>query len=131
MAKKQFTSFGSRTIPAKRLLGTAISLVVFFLLLASVIRLADKYLMLRERNKELKNSHAELVEKEKSLSATNMYLSTDEGIEQSIRERYNYIRPGEELILLTSETVVSEPEEKRGVAHWWDQLLRGIGFRKD
>jgi cell division protein FtsB len=132
MQKKQFTESRQYGVPPKRILGTAISLVIFFLLTASVVRLAGKYFDLRTRNKELNDSHAELVQKEATLSTTNAYLATSEGTEQSLRERYNYIKPGEEMIVLTPDnTAVSEPEEKTGLAHWWDQLLKGIGFRKD
>jgi cell division protein FtsB len=131
MAKKQFSESRTYAIPPKRILGTAISLVVFFLLLASVIRLAGKYFDLRTRNKELNTSHAELVQKEASLSTTNAYLATPEGTEQSLRERYNYIKPGEDMIVITPDTSnVAVPEEKTGVAHWWDELLKGIGLRK-
>ncbi|MDB5255109.1 MAG: hypothetical protein JWL92_485, partial [Candidatus Nomurabacteria bacterium] len=76
-------------------------------------------------------SHAELVQKERSLSVNNSNLSTSEGTEQSLRERYNYIKPGEEMIVLTPDSATSpSEEEKTGLAHWWDQLLRGIGLRK-
>ncbi|MDB5254758.1 MAG: hypothetical protein JWL92_134, partial [Candidatus Nomurabacteria bacterium] len=107
MAKKQFSETRQYGVPPKRILGSAISLVVFFLLLASVVRLAGKYFDLRTRNKELNQSHAELVQKERSLSVTNSYLATSEGTEQSLRERYNYIKPGEEMIVLTPDSATS------------------------
>jgi hypothetical protein len=131
MAKKQFSGPRHHTIPPKRILGTAIALVVFFLLLTSVIGLAQKYFALRTRNNELNASHAELMQKEQALSTTNAYLGTPEGTEQSLRERYNYIKPGEEMIVLTPEAPAPAVEEKTGVAHWWDQLLKGIGLRKE
>jgi cell division protein FtsB len=132
MAKKQFSEKTHYNVPPKRILGAAISLVIFFLFLTSVIGLAQKYFTLRTRNSELNNSQEELIAKEKDLSTTNNYLSTPEGTEQSLRERYNYIKPGEEMIVITPDTATPPPPPpKTGIAHIWDELLRGVGLRSD
>ncbi|MEO5646149.1 MAG: hypothetical protein ABIO57_03580 [Candidatus Paceibacterota bacterium] len=131
MAKKQFSEPRQYSVPPKRILGAAISLVIFFLFLTSVIGLAQKYFTIKARNKELNIEQSALAQKEKSLTTTNTYLATPEGTEQSLRERYNYIKPGEEMIVITPDTAPPIVEQKTGVAHWWDQLLRGLGLRKD
>lgn len=127
MTKKQFSP--QYRIPPKRILGAAIALVVFFLFLTSVIGLAQKYFAIRAQGKDLVNQQNELKEKEANLSTTNDYLATQAGTEQSLRERFNYIKPGEEMIVITPDTTPAPVEEEGGVAHWWDQLLKGLGLR--
>ncbi len=129
MAKKQFPESRQYSVPPKRILGAVISLVIFFLFLTSVIGLSQKYFTIRARNKELNEEQLALTEKEKNLATTNAYLATPEGTEQSLRERYNYIKPGEEMIVVTPDTSPLSSSSDTGVAHWWDQLLKGLGLR--
>ncbi|MES2224601.1 MAG: septum formation initiator family protein [Patescibacteria group bacterium] len=132
MAKKQFPQSSHYAIAPKRILGSAIALVVFFLLLTSVIGLAQKYFALKARSQELTEDQARLAEKRTALTTTNAYLATPEGTEESLRERYNYIKPGEQIIVITPEQTVDAEAEKRSVVgHWWDTVLRGLGIRKD
>ncbi len=132
MAKKQFSPSMNARISPKRLIGAAVALVVFFLLLTSVVGLAQKYFAIRTRSKELKEEQATLSQKEATLSSTNAYLATPEGTEESLRERYNYIKPGEQIIVVTPDTSTQNDQPApSGVAHWWDELLRGLGIRKN
>lgn len=130
MAKKQFPENHHQSVSPKRILGTLVALVVFFLLLTSVIGLGQKYFTLKSRSGELKEEQAELSQKEKTLSETNAYLATPEGTEESLRQRYNYIKPGEQMIVITPDTSTTPPPEKTGIVHWWDELLQGLGIRK-
>ncbi|GEM_PF-1099625 len=130
MVKKQFPHSVSYRISPKRILGTVIALVLFFLLLTSVIGLAQKYFAIRTRSKELAAQQVTLKAKQTDLANTNAYLATPEGTEQSLRERYDYVKPGEEMIVVTPDTNTL-PAAPTGVAHWWDELLRGLGIRKD
>jgi cell division protein FtsB len=130
MAKKQFSENNYRISP-KHILGAALSLVIFFLLLTSVFGLAQKYFIIRTRGRELKAQQAALAQKEITLSTTNAYLATPSGTEQSLRERYKYIKPGEEMIVITPDTAASPPPAPAtGISRWWDVLLHGLGIRK-
>jgi cell division protein FtsB len=131
MAKKQFPQGHHQSISPKRILGTLVSLVVFFLLLTSVIGLGQKYFALKSRSTELNQEQNQLSQKEQTLSDTNSYLATPEGTEESLRERYNYIKPGEQMIVITPDQSTPPPPEKTGIVHWWDELLQGLGLRKD
>lgn len=131
MAKKQFPQSEHHSISSKRLLGTAVALLVFFLLLMSVIRLAQKYFAIKTRTRELVGEQVTLNQKENDLVATNEYLATPAGTEQSLRERYNYLKPGEQMIVISPDTAATSPSpEPTGIAHWWDELLHGLGIRK-
>jgi cell division protein FtsB len=130
MAKKQFQQSGSHTISSKRILGTALALLIFFLLLMSVIRLAEKYFAIRTRNQELRQEQIMLNQKENDLATTNAFLATPEGTEQSLRERYDYLKPGEQMIIINPDTSVTPTlDHQTTVGHWWSQLLHGLGIQ--
>ena len=128
MAKKQFSPNQQQSVSPKRILATLASLVVFFLLLTSVIGLGQKYFELRARTKELAEQQVQLAAKQKELEETNAYLATPGGTEEALRERYNYIKPGEEMIVITPDTT-PPPPPPTGVAHWWQELLQGLGLK--
>lgn len=132
MPKKQFHPSLHESVSSKRLLGTAVALIVFFLLLMSVIRLASKFIAIRRRSGELKTEQTTLTAKQADLQATNAFLNTPEGTEESLRERYNYLKPGEQMIIVTSDEPGDSPtESKTGISHWWDELLEGLGIRRE
>lgn len=118
-----------RTSP-KRVLGAVVAVVVAFLLLASVVGLAEKYVAIRKRVRDLKEEQAELAQKQLALKKTNEYIETEEGIERELRTKYNVIKPGEGVIVITNP---GDGEEDVGpssrVGRWWDSLLRGLGIR--
>jgi len=131
MAKAQLSKRQHRTSP-RRVLGAAVALIVVFLLLASVVGLAEKYLAIRNRLKDMKSQQAALALKQAQLRETNSYIETKEGQERELREKYNIVKPGEGMIVIT------EPEAAAGlggpttrVGRWWDSLLRGLGVRED
>jgi len=108
-----------------------LALLIFFLLLTSVIRLGQKYFALRARSTDLTEQQAALQQKSTSLAATNAYLATPEGTEQSLRERYNYVKPGEGMIIISpDQTAPPPPPAPTGIAAWWNDLLHGLGLRK-
>jgi cell division protein FtsB len=131
MVKKQFQQSHDRGISPKRILGTALALLIFFLLLTSVVGLGEKYFAIRARSKELAAQQIAMQQKENDLVSTNAYLATPEGTEQSLRERYNYVKPGEGMIIITPDnTPPPPPPSPTGIAYLWDQLLHGLGIRK-
>lgn len=132
MAKTQFSSSNS-TISYKRLLAAMIALVVFFLLLTSVIGLAEKYYAIRKRTGEIKVQQVTLLEKERALMEQNAYLSTVDGQQQSLRAKFNVVKPGEEMIVITVpvEPLAAPAAPKTGFGHWWQTILQGLGFKKE
>ena len=131
MTKTQFPN--NRQISYKTLLGTGVALVAFFVLLTSVIGLAEKYFAIKSRTKELKKQQTALVIKEQALMEQNAYLETDEGKSQVLRAKFNVVHPGEEMIVIVTPPELEQPPEKEQsrIGHWWDAIVKGLGFRKE
>jgi cell division protein FtsB len=119
----------SRTSP-KRVLAAAVALGVAVMLLASVVGLAEKYITIRKRVRDLKEEQQRLVAKQEMLVKTNAYIETNEGEERELREKYNVVKPGEGMIVITNPaTVGADTGPTTRVGRWWDALLRGLGIR--
>ncbi len=116
----------------KRVLGAVVAVVVAFLLLASVVGLAEKYAAIRGRVRDLKDQQQQLTEKQEALRKANEYIGTKEGAERELRTKYNVIKPGEGMVIITT-AAEEEAEEGRfsRIGHWWDSLLRGLGIREE
>jgi cell division protein FtsB len=131
MPKTQLSQRQQRTSP-KRVLGAALALIVAFLLLASVVSLAQKYISIRSRVRGLKEEERTLMVKQEQMRKTNAYLNTPEGQEHLLREKYGVVRPGEGVVMITESTLTPNTEApKSRVGKWWDSLVRGLGFRKE
>ncbi len=126
MQKKQTSS---QQLSAKRLLGALVALVVAFLLLISVINVAQKYFSIKTHNKDLQNEKLDLERKQMALKSTNDYLDTPEGREQALRDKFNVVKPGEGIVIVTPVEVSQVPAPKSKVLRWWDAVLRGLGVR--
>ncbi|MFZ4500557.1 MAG: hypothetical protein ACOYMZ_03675 [Minisyncoccia bacterium] len=117
----------------KRLLGALIALIAFFMLLTSVIGLAEKYFAIKGRTRELKEKQIKLEQKELALMQENAYLETPDGQQQSLRAKFNVVQPGEEMIIITGP-LVAEPvplEKQSRFSHWWEVIVRGLGLKND
>jgi cell division protein FtsB len=111
-------------------LGTLVAVIVAFLLLVSVISVAGKYFSIKAHNKDLQAEKIELQRKQENLKEMNDYLATPEGSEQALRDKFNVVKPGEGIIIVTPPDTTPPPVKKTGVMRWWDAVLRGLGIRK-
>lgn len=113
MAKTQFST--KKPFPYKTLMGMVVAIVAFFILLTSVIDLSGKYMMTRKRTKEFQTQRGELQEKEAILVEQNAYFETEKGQKQLLREKYNVVHEGEELVIITTheEQPPEMPKKKR------------------
>jgi cell division protein FtsB len=126
MAKTQFTHYRLIVSP-KRILGVIIALVAAFLLLISVINVAQKYFTIRKHISELSLEQQTLMQKHKSLSKMNAFMTTLEGQEQMLRNKYNVVKPGEGVIIVDPQPVISPPPHSRS-ARWWNAVQAGLGI---
>lgn len=102
------------------------------MLLASVVGLAEKYIAIRKRVRDLKEEQQRLVKKQETLVKTNAYIETTEGEERELREKYNVVKPGEGMIVITNPANIgTDTGPTTRVGRWWDALLRGLGIRDD
>ncbi|MCX6715528.1 MAG: hypothetical protein NT077_00755 [Candidatus Taylorbacteria bacterium] len=77
---------------------------------------------------------ARMENKQADLQNRIQSLSTTEGIEASIREKYHAIEPGELVaVIVNTDTatktnpIESRPDDSAGLS-WWQQFLRVIGL---
>jgi cell division protein FtsB len=132
MVKMQFQEKQHTALSTRRLIGAVVALIAFFLLLTSVISLAEKHFAIKSRIKELRAEEIALREKEQTLVALNAYLETPEGKEQVLREKYNLVKPGEGMVIVTQTKAAAPETDKKGiVSKWWDAILRGLGMREE
>lgn len=127
------TSLSHSKISYKRLLGAVIALIAFFMLLTSVIGLAEKYFAIKGRTRELKEKQLKLEQKELALMQENAYLETPDGQQQSLRAKFNVVQPGEEMIIITAP-IAPAPQpasEQSRIGHWWEVIVRGLGLKND
>jgi len=130
MPKLQSSQRHNRTSP-KRILAATLALIVVFLLLASVVGLAEKYVAIRKRVRALKEEQYQLLVKQEKLRETNEYIETKEGEEYQLRSKYNVVKPGEEVVVITSpeiDTIETVPATR--VGRWWESLMKGLGVRE-
>ena len=129
MQKTQFHQGSHKKNTPKHILRLGIALVAVFLILTSVINLAEKHFALQGRIEDLKNEQYELEHKKNALTQTNEYLQTPEGIERALREKYNLVKPGEEIIIITTDSSLpSESAAKSRIGRWWEAILHGLGI---
>lgn len=117
-------------ISPRAILLLVLATIVAFLLFLSVFSVAKKYFDLRTNIKKLENEKIELEAKRNNLKEINELLNSSDGIEQSLRNKYNVIRPGEGMIIVTGTSKSNEIVENQSrVSKWWDDIMRGLGIR--
>lgn len=129
--KKQLAKLNR--IPPKHVLLFVVSAILFFILLTAVLNLGKKYFGLKNKLAELTQEKTNLVQKQEDLKAENEYLGSPEGEEHLLREKYQLVKPGEGLIVITNPDTDGDDslKPKTGFRKFWDTILRGLGIRKD
>ena len=127
MAKTQFTQ-PKHTISPKRLLRASIALIVLFVLMNSVVSLAQKHIGIRRHIRDLAHEKEVLAQKYKDLERTNESLATDSGAERVLREKYNVVKPGEGVIVVVEAPSAAKAERPSRVSRWWQAIVAGLGL---
>lgn len=130
MSKTQFTERRQKFTP-KRLLASMASIFVAFILLTSTINVAQKYFGIKKNIKDLNNEYSDLKQKSNDLIETNSYMVTAEGEEEALREKYNIVKPGEGMVVVSSLPEVESKNQKSAVSRIWESILRGLGIKHD
>ncbi len=128
MAKTQFNRIA---VSPKRVLAALASLVVGFILLVAVVDVAQKYFGIKRHINELAREQEALQAKQEALVRTNDYLATKEGQEQALRDKYNIVKPGEGMIVVSGGELPAEVKKSSIAVRWWHAILRGLGIKKE
>ncbi len=130
MSKTQFTPKKQSSVSPKRVLQALLALGVAVWLLSSVIGLVGKYALIHRKVRELKEEKTATLEKKDELEEMNRFIDSDEGQERILRTKYNVVKPGEGVVLITDAVPIEVPEHKSTIGRWWESLLRGLGIRQ-
>lgn len=90
-------------------------LAMLLVLTISAVKLAKKQIGINKTINQLQNEKNELLDKQENLKASLSYLDTEDGKERAFREKYQLVKPGERLIVITNqENDVLEKENEKG-----------------
>jgi cell division protein FtsB len=128
MQRKQHTINNKKRFGSRAILAALVGFSVFFLLLSSVIGLWEKYMAIRAHIKELKQQEVILKQKKDKVTDMNKYLETTEGKEEIFRDTYRLVKPGEGIVVITSDDKESVVSKKPAILRFWDTIMRGLGL---
>jgi cell division protein FtsB len=121
-----------KKLSPRSILSLLVSALIAFLLLVAVFNVATKYFGIRSNIKKLEAQKSELQTKKDNLEDINKRLETAEGIEETLRDKYNVVKPGEGMIIVTNkDESMDNKSGKNAVSRWWNDILLGIGIRKE
>ena len=113
------------TVSGRRIVLFIAASVLFFILLSSVINLMKKYRDIRQKLSELQSEQATVAAKQAVLTQQNEFLTTPEGEERILRDKYDVVRPGEGVIIVTEPDDASQ-ENSADHGSWIGNVLRSI-----
>lgn len=114
----------------RRIMYSKVALIgLFFLLLVVAKATYTLYLKQQKGGEILKRTRAELQtvqEHQATLKSKMDRLSTELGVEEEIREKFDLAKPGENVIVMVDkEATVTAPTEEKG---WWLSFWSWLGF---
>jgi cell division protein FtsB len=113
-------------------LGIVVACIIFVLIVRGAWSVHQKALIAQERLDQAQTELADLQHQQASLSASIGQLSTTQGIETALREKYHAVKPGEMVAVIiddphrnssSSSSASSTPQ-----ISWWGRLLGFIGL---
>jgi cell division protein FtsB len=103
-----------------RLLMALILLVLVFFIGKSVWFGYQKNRIVKDRYEEVKNELETLEKRDEGLREEINRLSTERGIEEELRSKFQVSKPGEQTaVIVESESVKGENSKKEG---WWGKI---------
>jgi|SRR3989344_1655490 len=77
----------------------------------------------REKRVRAEQEYKELAAREEKLQQANILLTTEEGIEQEIRKKFNVVKEGEETLVIVEVPKESSEERKESVfRRFWNTI---------
>lgn len=94
---------------------TLVSLLILFILLARgvyslYLKNNESLDMRRDAELRLKS----ILSRKDTIGKEIEKLSSDEGVENEIREKFNVVKPGEKVVIIVPEEVATSTEEEKG-----------------
>lgn len=130
MPKTQLHNKKKQTLSPRRILAATVALIVAGIMLMSTLHVVQKYIAARKRIRDLSDEQKTLSSKQSTLASMNAYLATPEGTEETLREKYNVVKPGEGVIVITDTDTTTSEQPRSRVARWWRDIMEGLGLHK-
>lgn len=119
MSKMQLKKMNKK-ISYKNIFGLLIALLVFFILFTSIVDLFGKYININQKNDDLLTEKAQLEQREDVLKTQNNSMSTETGEVLLLREKYNSLKDGEEIVIITDiQDKKNEDLDQKEDKKWW------------
>jgi len=128
--------YGNRS-PWKRFfyspIGIILACIVLFFLVRGGLSIHEKAIIAGQRLDQAQTELTDLQHQQSTLTSSIAQLSTTQGIEAELREKYHAVKQGESVAVIvndssigsSSEGATSSPLTKTS---WWGSLLQFIGF---
>ena len=121
--------------------GIFFGLIVFVLLLRGGWNIHQKALLAQQRLDQAQTELTDLQHQQVTLTSSISQLSTNEGVEAALREKYHAVKQGESVAVIidnskpdtentTSGGVSSDSNISSSTSYlsWWGRLVQFIGF---
>jgi len=132
--------YGNRSL-WKRLfyspIGILVALIVLILLIRGGLSIHQKAIIAQIRLDQTQTELDNLQQQQQSLTNSISQLSTPEGIEAALREKYHAVKQGESVAVIVDSTAQnnessttddSTSTETTTKLSWWGSVMRAIGF---
>lgn len=130
--------YGNRS-PWKRIFYSPVSIVIvciiFILILHGAWGVHEKALIAQARLDQARAELADLQQQQSSLSASIAQLSTSDGIEAALREKYHAVKEGESVAVIVDTSTSDNKNASTSQAFststpksWWGNILQFIGL---
>ena len=106
-------------------------LVLLFLLFLAIVFIYNMIGLIERtheagKKKQLVESHiAELEARKKSLEDDIAKMKTPDGLEETIRDKYQLVRDGEKLVVITDNAAPQAPAPQKSSGGFWE-FLKGL-----
>jgi cell division protein FtsB len=119
--------------------GIVVGCVVFILLIRGGLSIHEKADMAEQRLQQAQIELAGLERQQQTLSSSIDQLSTPEGIEAELREKYHAVKQGESVAVIIGSSSGDDVDSEGALSSsslasstspssWWGSVLRSIGF---
>jgi hypothetical protein len=106
----------------------AFLLIVAAILVRGLWGVWGKYQKSQALLSSAQNDLSGIEERQKTLSQAVSALSTDEGKERELRDRFALVKPGEHLVVLVDNAAAAEPAVQSVEKGWWARFWGMFGI---
>ena len=125
--------YGNRS-SSRRILSSPIALIVLLILFAILVKAAwnahTKAVLSQTKLDDARNELAKLQERQADLSTKVAYLSTDQGLQAEMRDKFHAVKDGESVAVIVDNSQSANAIQASSTASigWWGRFLHFFGL---